>query len=90
MKQALGYNFLSACMCYLGLVIGIIIGDMTSGAEWIFAVAGGMFLYISLVDMVSCLSGAQEEDKSELRTKYMYFCKPRTVTLPQLGPPCTF
>ena len=52
MNQALGYNFLSACMCYLGLVIGILIGEMTSGAEWIFAIAGGMFLYISLVDMV--------------------------------------
>ncbi len=53
MRQALGYNFLSACMCYLGLIIGILIGEMTSGAEWIFAIAGGMFLYISLVDMVS-------------------------------------
>merc|ERR1719369_2282789 len=35
MKQAMMYNFLSACTCYLGLVL-----------------AGGMFLYISLVDMV--------------------------------------
>ena len=53
MKQALGYNFLSACMCYMGLIIGTLIGEMTSGAEWIFAIAGGMFLYISLVDMVN-------------------------------------
>ena len=55
MKQALGYNFLSACMCYLGLIIGTLIGEMTTGAEWIFAIAGGMFLYISLVDMVNIL-----------------------------------
>ncbi len=55
MKQALGYNFLSACMCYLGLVTGILVQEMTHGSEWIFAIAGGMFLYISLVDMVSFL-----------------------------------
>ncbi len=52
MKQALSYNFMSACMCYLGLICGIVVGEMTSGASWIFALAGGMFLYISLVDMV--------------------------------------
>lgn len=40
-------------MCYLGLVFGIIIGENTAGAVWIFALAGGMFLYIALVDMVS-------------------------------------
>ena len=53
MRQALGFNFLSACMCYMGLVVGILVGEMTSGATWIFAIASGMFLYIALVDMVS-------------------------------------
>ena len=52
MKQALVFNFLSACMCYLGLVFGILIGELTHGSPYIFALAGGMFLYISLVDMV--------------------------------------
>ena len=52
MKQALMYNFLSACMCYLGLVIGIVVGEQTEGSTWIFALAGGMFLYIALVDML--------------------------------------
>lgn len=51
-KKALLYNFLSACMCYLGLVLGIIVGANTTAHTWIFAIAGGMFLYISLVDMV--------------------------------------
>lgn len=46
------YNFLSACMCYLGLVLGLIVGANTTAHTWIFAIAGGMFLYISLVDMV--------------------------------------
>jgi len=52
-KKAVLYNFLSACMCYLGLVVGIFLGENTSTHTWVFAFAGGMFLYISLVDMVS-------------------------------------
>ena len=52
MRKALGYNFLSACMCYLGTAVGIMVGELTAGSEWIFAIAGGMFLYIALVDMV--------------------------------------
>ena len=52
MRQALMFNFLSACTCYLGLVVGILIGEFTDGSPYIFALAGGMFLYISLVDMV--------------------------------------
>ena len=54
MKQALSYNFLSACMCYLGLIFGIVLGENTQGSHWVFAIAAGMFLYISLVDMVGC------------------------------------
>lgn len=52
-KQAVLANFLSACTCYVGLIFGIILGENFHASEWIFALAGGMFLYISLVDMVS-------------------------------------
>ncbi|XP_040577260.1 metal cation symporter ZIP14 [Lepeophtheirus salmonis] len=51
-KQAMIYNFLSACTCYLGLIIGILLSGLDFGNHYIFALAGGMFLYISLVDMV--------------------------------------
>ena len=51
-QQALMYNFMSACMCYCGLIFGIILGDTTESGQWIFALAAGMFLYISLVNMV--------------------------------------
>ncbi|KAK3103100.1 hypothetical protein FSP39_016428 [Pinctada imbricata] len=62
-KRALFYNFLSACMCYFGLVIGILLGENTHSHTWIFAIAGGMFLYISLVDMMPEMnSGAESED----------------------------
>ena len=50
---ALLFNFLSACCCYVGLAVGITLGNSLQANEWIYAVAGGMFLYISMCDMVS-------------------------------------
>lgn len=65
-KRALMYNFLSACMCYLGLVVGILLGENTMAHDWVFAIAGGMFLYISLVDMMPELnSSAESEDNKK-------------------------
>lgn len=60
-RQALGYNFLSACTCYVGMIFGILLGDMTDAAAYISAMAGGVFLYIALVDMMGELSAALEE-----------------------------
>lgn len=60
-RQALIFNFLSACTCYIGMVVGILLGDLTSSASYIFALAGGMFLYISLVDMMGELTAMLEE-----------------------------
>lgn len=50
-RQALFFNFLSACSCYIGLAFGILVGN-NFAPNIIFAIAGGMFLYISLADMV--------------------------------------
>ncbi|KAL9979335.1 hypothetical protein ACROYT_G016985 [Oculina patagonica] len=52
-KMAMGFNFLSACACYLGLVIGLILGTKPQAVMWIYPLAGGMFVYISLVDMLA-------------------------------------
>uniref|UniRef100_A0A6J0UK33 Metal cation symporter ZIP8 n=1 Tax=Pogona vitticeps TaxID=103695 RepID=A0A6J0UK33_9SAUR len=49
-RQALFFNFLSACSCYVGLAFGIVVGN-NFAPNVIFAIAGGMFLYISLADM---------------------------------------
>lgn len=49
----MAYNFASAIISYIGLVLGIIIGDMEFAHSWVLALTAGMFLYISLVDMVS-------------------------------------
>ncbi|XP_046845971.1 zinc transporter ZIP4-like [Xenia sp. Carnegie-2017] len=60
-KQALLANFLSACSSFIGLIIGILIGQKTSeGNQWIFAIMGGMFLYIALVDMLPELMHSKE------------------------------
>lgn len=55
-RQALFFNFISACCCYVGLAFGIVAGSHFS-ANWIFALAGGMFLYIALADMVGADPG---------------------------------
>lgn len=51
-KEALLANFLSALSCYIGLVIGIYVGQEGEVRFWIFAIAGGVFLYVALVDML--------------------------------------
>ncbi|PSN54326.1 hypothetical protein C0J52_10689 [Blattella germanica] len=59
-KKALLYNFLSACTCYIGLVIGLLLGEIDI-AKYIFGFAVGMFIYISMVDMVSELNNLAAE-----------------------------
>ncbi|XP_078381145.1 metal cation symporter ZIP14-like [Oculina patagonica] len=51
-KMALFANLMSAMSCYIGLVIGILIGQHADVRFWIFAIAAGMFLYVALVDML--------------------------------------
>ena len=65
LKKALLYNFISACTCFIGLIIGILLGrEDEATIAWIFAIAGGMFLYISLVDMLPEITHAAEEASS--------------------------
>lgn len=52
-RQAIYYNVLSSVLSLIGTVIGIWIGDTPQASAWVFAAAAGMFLYISMVDMVS-------------------------------------
>lgn len=50
-KKALLFNFLSALTCYLGMALGILLGEI-HWDSYIFAFAAGIFLYVSLADMV--------------------------------------
>uniref|UniRef100_A0A8D0DVB3 Metal cation symporter ZIP14 n=1 Tax=Salvator merianae TaxID=96440 RepID=A0A8D0DVB3_SALMN len=61
-QQALFFNFISACCCYLGLAFGIVAGNHFS-PNWIFALAGGMFLYIALADMFPEMNEVSREDE---------------------------
>jgi zinc transporter ZupT len=53
-KGALLANFLSALTCYLGMALGILLGEI-AWSNYIFGFAAGIFLYVSLADMVSLL-----------------------------------
>ncbi|PAV67456.1 hypothetical protein WR25_19494 [Diploscapter pachys] len=62
LKQAFFYNLLSAITCYIGFVIGILIGELGDEvAKYAFALAGGMFLYISLGCMMPEMKKAMED-----------------------------
>ncbi|CAH1389802.1 unnamed protein product [Nezara viridula] len=60
LKKALLYNFLSACTAFIGLFLGILLGQL-EGAHLVFAFAGGLFLYISLAHLIPELKGAVKE-----------------------------
>ncbi|KAM9311283.1 metal cation symporter ZIP14 [Gastrophryne carolinensis] len=61
-RQALFFNFMSACCCYMGLAFGILAGSHFS-SNWIFGLAGGMFLYIALADMFPEMNEVSKEDE---------------------------
>lgn len=52
-RQAIYYNILSSILSFLGMCIGILIGEAPEATSWIFAIAAGLFIYIALVDMVN-------------------------------------
>ncbi|XP_014292154.1 metal cation symporter ZIP8 [Halyomorpha halys] len=60
LKKALLYNFLSACTAFIGLFLGILLGQL-EGAHLVFAFAGGLFLYISLSHLIPELKGTVKE-----------------------------
>ncbi len=51
-KRALLFNFLSACACIIGSIIGVAIGEEGDASRWILALVAGGFIYIALADMV--------------------------------------
>lgn len=52
-RSAIYYNILSSVLSFIGLFVGILFGQSQSAAQWMFAAAAGMFIYIALVDMES-------------------------------------
>lgn len=64
-RKALTFNFLSQCLSYLGLVIGIAAGSSGGVGEYILALAAGMFLYISLVSIMNSMKISIESAEPE-------------------------
>lgn len=69
--QAIFFNLLSAVLCYIGLVLGILVGS-NFAPNAIFAIAGGMFLYIALADMFPEMDNIARE-QSERSSKIIFF-----------------
>uniref|UniRef100_A0A914VAB7 Solute carrier family 39 member 6 n=1 Tax=Plectus sambesii TaxID=2011161 RepID=A0A914VAB7_9BILA len=61
--KALIMNLISACTAFLGLVVGIELGQNEELVPWLLAVAAGMFLYVAWIDMLSHLK--TEVDSSD-------------------------
>ena len=48
------YNFISALTAFIGMFIGVAVGNTSLVAlDWILVAVAGIFLYVALVDMVS-------------------------------------
>jgi zinc transporter 10 len=55
-KQAIFYNVLSSVLAFLGMVVGLSLGNLEHFSSWMFAATAGIFLYVALVDMMPELS----------------------------------
>ena len=55
-QRGLMFNAISALICLIGTAFGVALGNNESFDQMIFALAAGMFLYVSLVDMLPQIS----------------------------------
>jgi len=53
-KQAIMYNMVSSVLAFIGMCLGVVLATVHyTASQWVFALTAGIFIYVSLVDMVS-------------------------------------
>ncbi|KAF4525123.1 hypothetical protein B566_EDAN005065 [Ephemera danica] len=67
-KKALTFNFASACTAFVGLFLGLSLEKLEINT-YIFGFAGGLFLYISLADLIPQLNEMVDEALQSKSTK---------------------
>ena len=67
------YNVISSVLCFIGLAMGLLLGNFNAATPWIFCFTAGMFIYISLVDMVRWRIKVQEVDHTGAVYYYYYY-----------------
>ncbi|XP_022295462.2 zinc transporter ZIP10-like isoform X1 [Crassostrea virginica] len=64
-RQALLCNCLSSVLSFIGMAVGLAVGNLGRSNLWIFSGIAGMFLYISLVDLIPEMSLLQSGDREK-------------------------
>merc|ERR1712179_526332 len=64
-KQAIVYKFLSSVLALVGMVIGILLGELPMVIPWILAATAGIFIYVALVDMMPELNSGHRHPISD-------------------------
>ncbi|XP_040578883.1 zinc transporter foi [Lepeophtheirus salmonis] len=72
-KQAVFYNFISSVLAFIGMIAGILLGNLEAVAPWIFMVTAGIFLYVALVDMIPELNSGHAHPFSESTQNEFHF-----------------
>jgi len=64
-KKAVFYNVVSTVLAFIGMIIGLILGNVEHFTNWMFAGTAGVFLYVALVDMMPELSSGHTHPLSK-------------------------
>lgn len=73
LKHAILFNLFSSLLCFVGILLGLLISSISFISNWSFLFIAGVFLYISLVDMVHSLS-LYSSSSIKLKFKKIFFC----------------
>jgi len=68
-KKAVFYNVVSSVLAFIGMVIGLVLGNIEDFSGWMFAATAGVFLYVALVDMMPELTSGHTHPLSKENQK---------------------